>query len=1089
MAGSAMAGAPPVGLYSPRMSSRSSLTRLLAALVFLMVVLQAVAWGASSTTGDIRGTVTDVKTGKPAAAVRVTAVSAGGRYTATTDAAGRYALPNVAPDTYTVSFELLGFRTTVIGGVTVVAGATPVLDAQIGTPLQSIGSTRTVRAPSAFTPNEPIDRITINAQQIETVQGKTFNQDESSLLRSLPSVTQDKSGTISIRGGFAFQAAYEYEGIDYTTPNANLQNQLQNIGNFGLINGVGGLQLIPGGGDATHGNTGTGLIAFTAKRGTYPATIAVDFESGLFPYDHQAGVEISWADRSRRWSNYFSFIGSARDFQYGSPGTPANELGTRGTNAATLGTLIDPNLVFYSPSYRTSRDFVDNMVVKLGKRQRSQLQVFYQGQAIKEDLDYGGFVNLGYPTAGSGRGAQQGLCPARPGTSLDGSDGGNTLLQQIACSRLIPLLPGQASASARLTSPDRLFSPYTAFKVEFSSPVGAEAFLNARVYRTISEQQQILPSQGVQTPSFGGTRSGFSAEVTRPFGTRHTVVAGMKYEFSQPYGQRYDATRFGAFTYGLNAAAGAAEFYNPTVTPYRGAEGLGTRGIVEPDFLSASECSQLKGLNQIHKAACGYLARWFPNGASFPLEITAPTAKQQVYAAFVQDAIVIGRSERLRLQPGLRLEGYNFLVPDDPLNPPSIPSFKHQRLFEPHFGASYRLTARDAIKANYGHTLSVPVPFILGNDVQRSAYSAYDAIPSFDNTTGGPATYCGFDKHTLCRSYADQLYWLTRDYRYGAQPLSNPLKGSTFTNLDVSWEHQFGGGISARLTPFYRRGYDIIEQAADPVSVNPLSGALQYGNAFYTNLGTQRATGVELFVSRELPYGISALFGATYINQFGNEPPGAFLTSAALASGTLYHSPDLSPFQTTLALTYRTKSGLKFNPVFSYNAGYPFGAGYNTQTFCGSVAGTPVTVPNTNVTTGIGGIGNVSPNWVDPMNPGTCFAPNIAATRGVAEPRSAGGLYSHPTFNLDTTIEYALSKRLGGTVGVQVTNVLDQLYGTPVYNTCYGSIVSVGTHYGTAPCPLSSLSAAPPTALTSGPYVTYPNRAPRTFRVYYQTRL
>jgi hypothetical protein len=35
-------------------------------------------------------------------------------------------------------------------------------------------------------------------------------------------MTIDASGTVSIRGGFAFEAAYEFEGIDYTTRNATL---------------------------------------------------------------------------------------------------------------------------------------------------------------------------------------------------------------------------------------------------------------------------------------------------------------------------------------------------------------------------------------------------------------------------------------------------------------------------------------------------------------------------------------------------------------------------------------------------------------------------------------------------------------------------------------------------------------------------------------------------------------------------------------------------------------------------------------------------------------------------------------------------
>ncbi len=120
------------------------------------------------------------------------------------------------------------------------------------------------------------------------------------LLRSIPSVTIDKSGTVSIRGGFAFEAAYEFEGIDYTTPTANLQNTLQNVANFGLLNGVGSVQLIPGGGDATHGNTGTGLVLFTAKHGTFPSYLPRRRRSAdvSVPAPARTGMGLGRSDRS-----------------------------------------------------------------------------------------------------------------------------------------------------------------------------------------------------------------------------------------------------------------------------------------------------------------------------------------------------------------------------------------------------------------------------------------------------------------------------------------------------------------------------------------------------------------------------------------------------------------------------------------------------------------------------------------------------------------------------------------------------------------------------------------------------------------------
>ncbi len=230
-----------------------------------------------------------------------------------------------------------------------------------------------------------IDTYTVTGSQIETVTGKAFNANENDLLRSIPSVTIDKTGTVSIRGGFAFEAAYEFEGIDYTTPSANLQNTLQNVANFNLLNGVGSVQLIPGGGDATHGDTGTGLVLFTAKHGTYPSYLHVDAESQLFPYLHQLGLEWGWADPSQRLSNYAGFIGIRKAYQYGIPGTAANTLGTLGTNAATLGSTIDPNLVYYAPSFLKSNDFVDNLIYRFGRNREPAAAVLHPGPVDHAD--------------------------------------------------------------------------------------------------------------------------------------------------------------------------------------------------------------------------------------------------------------------------------------------------------------------------------------------------------------------------------------------------------------------------------------------------------------------------------------------------------------------------------------------------------------------------------------------------------------------------------------------------------------------------------------------------------------------------------
>ncbi len=135
-----------------------------------------------------------------------------------------------------------------------------------------------------------------------------------------------------------------------------------------------------------------------------------------------------------------------------------------------------------------------------------------------------------------------------------------------------------------------------------------------------------------------------------------------------------------------------------------------------------------------------------------------------------------------------------------------------------------------------------------------------------------------------------------------------------------------------------------------------------------------------------------------------------------------------------------------------------------------------------------------TPGYIDPLDPGTCTKPNIAATRGIHEPGLPGGLLTTPRVDADLTVEYRpMTKLLNGqsVFGLQVQNVFNQLYNTPVVNGCYGTPVTTGLTNGTSPCTYSSAPYAPPdvSAHSSAPYLTYPNMAPISFRFYYQVTI
>lgn len=1009
----------------------------------------------AATTGQISGSVTDGTTHAPIAGALVEAVSPSGHFSALTDAKGAYGFVGVTPDTYRVTATKTGYEPVSVDGITVLPDDTKRVDITLGRQPKTLATVSVHSASSAYQANATEDSYAITSRSLETQLGKKFNTDQKSLLASLPSVTVDAQGTIKIRGGFDFQTAYTYEGIDYTQPTRSIANRSENVADANSLNGIGSVQLIPGGGDASHGGTGTGLIALQAKRGTYPGFGTIDFEETAFPFLHQLGLEYGMASANNRYSNYVSFVGVRQTYQYGPSGLDDQAFFQLASGTDEFQTV---------PSDQQSNDLVENFIYKFGKDQDRSLQFFYQNQAVRQDLAY---VNV--------QAIQTANNIGHPGPSV-------LTLEQAA--KVDPIWPG-ALLPNEFTGPDTLVSPFQAYKFEYSQAINATTFGTMRFYRTFSDQSETLPDAGTHTPNNGGLRTAIAGEISHQQGGKHYLEGGLNYEYAVPFGDTNDYTQSSAFSGGFTDFQ---VLHTSGGNEYQTLEPVPAYDFLPSTFLGCPAIFIPAGESQEITVPCGYLARYFPGGIPrLPATVYGPTVSQQVYGGFLQDTASM--SARWKAQFGVRLDGYNFLIPSDPLNPPAVAAARHQRLYEPHLGLTDVLDSRDSLRLTYGRTLAIPLPSFLGNNVERSEFDEFDGVPSYDNTTGLPATYCGLQHDQRCENYADQLYWLARDVLYTntsqsflglptiVAPLTAPLQGATFSNYDLTYQHQFSGGYGARITPFYRRGYDIVEQSADIIGYQPFSGAPIVGPVFESNLGIQKATGAEFDLTKDALYGLSGQLSATYINQIGNDPPGEYLPSASLLLGILYHSPNLSPFQSSLALTFRTHSGWKYNTVVSYDSGYPIGAGLEEAAF---INGLPYQVPNTDALNQ-----NVpsSPEYVDPQDPGSLFDPNVIATRGVAQESGlAGGFYSRPRANTNIDIEYSPANTIS-TYGVSITNVFDQVYGIPISNPQYFLPVTTGVTASNDP------AGYPMQAFPESPFVILPDQQPITLRFYWQIHL
>lgn len=1016
----------------------------------------------AGTTGTINGTVTDSKTSLPIAGVVVSAVSPSANLNGKTDAKGFYSFSGVSPDTYAVSFEFPGFQPASTTGVNVFQDVTATVNSTLTKSLSTIGRVTARSVSGAFQPGQTQDTISIGTAQIEAINGREFNTNESNLLTSLPGASLDSSGYPVLRGGRENEEGYNFEGISIVD---SFTNQFQNSLS---VNGIANFQLTPGAGNATVGNAGTGTINYTAKRGTYPGFGSLELETQSSPFTHQLTAEYGFSTPNGNISNYVSFIGQRA----------GSQIGPRGTSAVDIG-QFNGGLSDFSEN-----NIVDNFIYKFGSNKNYELQLLYQNQIDKFGFNYGGTENLrqelGDPYFQSGNSYPSFYSfLGFTNTEIAGA---------------FSPLPGQGRIDGFLSTNSQ-YQPNALYKVQLSHNFDPSTFLRLAYYGVDAVQIFDLPDPNIFGAYLlqGSTRSGFSADLTKQFNSKNLVQIGAKFEYQHPidFIDSYDnaaiAVGLGAQTFGVGRAKGFefADFLSPT--------DANCNGILTNVFGATS--------------TCGYLAQFFGGTTpKIPNYVRSAQFDRGDISAYINDQFQA--TSKLKIEAGVRLDGnathYPATFDGEKTNVPN--NAAHPLIPEPRLAASFTATKRDSFRASFARSIQYAPLLDVARTIDRSVFNPYNNIPSYDvlsgpfdpnNPSATAASVCGSKQKSLCPNYGEQLF---AEYQYGVvgSPIQ-PVKPETFTSYDFTYSHDFGGGVGARVTPFYTRGYDIIDRVASVTGFNPVSNKPILGPAVATNLGIERTTGVEFQLTREARYGFSGQVSATYINKLSNVPPLAAsedffptIPSASLALGSIYRVGYLSPFQATAAIQYKTRGGLRINPQITYNKGYPQNQGLLFPTFVNGVA---TTVPITDVTGP--GVGRNPTQFVDPANPGTVFNPNVLAKLGTPESASPGGILSNARFNTNLTVELS-PPNSKSTIGVQIFNLFNQLYNRPNLNTALQPVANgvLGPQTGLLPSyayPFAKqvpyLAPTPVSQFGNSPYTIFQGNTPTSFLFYFQQKL
>lgn len=880
-----------------------AISRVLIALMLggAMIAASTVSTlAAGGQTGNLSGIAREAGTRLPISGAAVDLVSASGRYKATTDTRGFFQITGATLDTYSLSIQKSGYESYLQEGITLSGDQTVDLgQVSLSKSIRTIARTSARASTSAFQPTQTVDSYTFSGAKLDEALGKKFNTNQAELVSSAPSVQVDTLGNLSVRGGLTDEIGQQLDGVD------NTQVSHSRI-STGFLNGIGSLSVVPGAGDPSQGNAGAGVVNLIPKRGTNPPFGLLDAEVGSGAFYHQLGFEYGWASPNGRFSSYTSFTGVRQSFQEGPPGTPA--------------ALIAP-AYYTGPSYQRDNDFLNNSIYKFGKNNHESLQLLTQTRFTAIDADLGGYLGLPYgqfsPFAGYANPplSQFGVTYNPSGGAANDTDLSNLLVSQ----RIMPLLPGQTSYTQTASGPTPATSTRSSYvKLEYDNNLNASTYLAARYYDVgyigITDNpygtQSSAGSFGLRTTNDdGGRRGGVSFELNKTLGERNAVTFGAKYEIARP------AFSFTDYSLGLFDTENPQRRGTPDIVDY-----FAPRNVRAPltfPTLSPTGAILSPGSNDcpIVGGCWLYYTGKFPNGVSNPpLVLDSPPNPVDYYAYFIRDQVKV--SDRLRLDLGLREDGANFHVPSGIVTGNVDPNAESNtpRYLEPRAAAAFQATRRDSFRFSYGRSIEYLPPAGLYTPTSFLAYNGFANVPVPDPATNADpnvragrfspvGAVCGSGEDLgqsgplpvplrSCTNYADFLHWEMDNL---LKPDFGNAITTTYSNLEFSYSHLFGNGFAVKLTPFYKRGFNVPLLSAAAYSTDPITGELNpisYRNAYN---GISKTTGIEmLLTSPDRLYGFSGFLSATYINELTNKPAGSSSEDATpVVSGSVFQSGNI----------------------------------------------------------------------------------------------------------------------------------------------------------------------------------------------------
>ncbi len=904
------------------MLTRSPFRALVAVLTLAGLLCQG-TMVLAGTTGQLSGVAVDSATNAPLSGAKVTAASPSQVATAVTDAGGHFSFLTLIPDTYTVSIEYPGYQETSISGINIIADNSRTLSFPVAKQLKLIGGATTRAAGSLVKPGTTSDVYSIDAtaQAKASVAGGGGTQNSAfSALSTVPGVfvAPGQAGyigagpSLSIRGGDYDQIGYEIDGVPVNRAFDNYPS--------GPASSLGQqeLQVYTGGGPASSEAQGlSGFINQVIRTGTYPGFLTGDLAIGGPTFYHKAAIEFGGATSNRNFSYYVGVGGYTQDYRYTDQyngrsvgqlfGAPLAPCPTTGITATSVPSCFAPNgseygtgVNLYNAYFGSTNAFVlgsNNLFAQSEVVDRDNVINLHlalpRKNGLKDDIQVLGMVNAlktyGYTSTNDQGGAAYldtiglGVPFYVDGLIYNGPTG--TAVPANYQSLIGPQnFPHSADPTGRLAGSaipanleDDFVNDQGILKLQFTHPFSQNALLKVYGYTYYSDWLQT----GAQSTysDFLGFVSGDYELSSHTRGVSGTFVDQLNAQnLLQLQGSYTTASALRDNNTGyLNAFGGARNNFaylvdsaNPTDGLCYAAGGGAPISCVDPTAATASLTDAQKGAIPAATGTCGggpceYLITGNGQYATYN------TVKPIFYAASLTDDF--HPTSKIAINGGLRMDifqyqggstagtaartffynAYNLdncldanqnlvakeptaacpagTTPADFQNPLGIVTESYTE-FEPRLGGTYTLDPSTVLRASYGRYSQAP----------NSAFQQYNTLQQ-----NAPATLYG--------TYGFQRFGFTSPDHSVVPPTSN--------NYDFSIEKSLPGQIAIKVSPFYRKTQNQIQQFYLNQQTGFVSGL---------NVGRQTSDGVEFELDKGdfNRDGLAAKLSFTYTNSYIN---------------------------------------------------------------------------------------------------------------------------------------------------------------------------------------------------------------------------